>query len=437
MPSILPKCQDKYKLNKSTCTCRKIKKEGKTRSKKSKTKKTKTKTKKTKTKKTKTKTKTKKTNTIVLKDTTPKEMKKLRKVVKKKHSFSPNVNQIIASLKSVSPHKELGLNMCKYFDDKIYIETNGKGKCYGLKSKIAQTYMIDNLLSKKPIDCNAIIAPKQKSSNCWFNSFFMIYFISDKGRKFFRYLRMAMITGQLPNGKPVSPKLRMPLLLLNKYIESSLIGTGATSIITKSSSRLATLMDTNKVIRKVARNLGVGRKDFDIVKTHKASNPYIFYSGLIKYLKSNPLTFLKIQVRQALNSKILNKEINTLLTNQDESDNFGPKGPLDFFVLERWAAEFPIKSWSIPQNIKINYKGEIHTYTLDSAVLQDLNKVHFSAYITCNGKPMAFDGESFARLVPFEWKKKMNQDIKWRFAEQFETYFNFRRGYYMLFYYRV
>ncbi len=40
-------------------------------------------------------------------------------------------------------------------------------------------------------------------------------------------------------------------------------------------------------------------------------------------------------------------------------------------------------------------------------------------------------------MTPFEWKKKLNKDIEWRFAKQYETYFNFQQGYYMLFYYRV
>ena len=53
-------------------------------------------------------------------------------------------------------------------EDQVYIKKGtGKGQCYELKSKIAQTYMIDNLLSKKPVDCNAIIAPKQLQGNCW------------------------------------------------------------------------------------------------------------------------------------------------------------------------------------------------------------------------------------------------------------------------------
>jgi len=450
MPIILPKCPDKYELNKKKCLCKRVNKTKKKTKTKTKTK-IKTKTKKQrKTKKTTKKIKrcpkgtrkNKKTgeceskkNITVLKDTTPKAMKELRQSVKKQgkkknskqpHSFSPNVNQIIASLKSISPHKEVGLNICD--EEKLYIKKGaGKGRCYGLKSKIAQTYMIDNLLSKKPVDCNAIIAPKQKLSNCWFNSFFMVYFISDKGRKFFRYLRLAMITGQLPNGKPVSPKLRMPLLILNKYIEASLLGTRAGD---NSKSSLATLMDTNQVIRKVARNLGVTvRHKLEIVKTNEASNPFEFYNGLITYLKSNPLVFTKIVVRSSNSKKKLASDIQNLLNNE--------RNALDFFILERWSEDFPIRSWSIPKKFKINYKGEVHTYILDSAVLRDTQEEHFSAYITCNGKPFGFDGESFARMTPFDWKKKMNKDTKWRFANQHETYFNFQRGYYMLFYYRV
>ena len=369
----------------------------------------------------------------VLKDTTPKVMKELRHIIKKMgkkkypkqpESFSPNVNQIISSLKSISPHKELGFAMCH--DDQVYIK-KGTGKCYGLKSKIAQTYMIDNLLSKKPVDCNAIIAPKQLQGNCWFNAFFMVYFISDKGRKFFRYLRLAMITGKLPNGTQISSELRMPLLIMNKYIEASLLGVPPN---VEPRVSLATLMDTNKIIRKIARNLGkVKRIELSIVKTEEASNPFSFYNGLITYLKSNPLAFTKIVVRGANSKHRLVSDIQNLLNNERNS--------LDFFILERWSEDFPIKSWSIPKKFKINYKGEEHTYILDSAVLRDTQKKHFSAYITCNGKPFGFDGEGFARMTPFDWKKKMNKDTKWRFADQYKTYFNFQKGYYMLFYYRV
>lgn len=439
MPIILPKCPDTFELNKDKCRCSKIKTKKKAPKIKL-TKKTKKVIKKKVIAQTKKKRcpkgtrKNKKTGIcekiVVLKDTTPKELKDLRKTVtkigkkknpKKPQSFSPNVNKVIDSLKSISPHIEIGLRECP--EDKIYVRTaSGKEKCVGLKSKIAQTYMIDNLLSKKPIDCDKIIAPKQKLSNCWFNSFFMVYFISDKGRKFFRYLRLAMITGKLPNGTTVAPKLRMPLLILNKYIESALIGR-------KASHSLATLMDTNVVIRRVARALGkTNLRKYDIAKTKQAGNPLAFYEGLIKYLKSNELVTVNMTVRNMPNKKVSNAAIVKILESR----------PLvEYFILERFSEDYNKNSWTIPKKYKVKKNGETYTYVLDSAVLRDTKKQHFSAYITCNGKSFAFDGESFARMTPFEWKKKMNKNIKWRFAEQYETYFNFQQAYFMLFYYRI
>jgi len=438
MPIILPESPDKYKLNKQKRRYKKIKTKNISIKKKTKRK---TNTRKRCPKGTRKNKKTKECEKIiVLMDNTPKELTELRKTVTKMgkkhnpktpHSFRPNVNQVIHSLKSISPHVELGYDMCD--DDKIFIKNGKKGKCYGLKSKIAQTYMIDNLLSKKPLDCQTIIAPKQQLSNCWFNAFFVIYFISDKGRKFFRFLRMAMITGMLPNGTIVAPRLRMPLLLLNKYVEASLIGSRSIE------PSLATLMDTNRVLRKVTSALGeTTRKKLDIDKTRQAGNPYSFYSGLITYLKSDPLTFIKVTVRHATSKVKLKSNIQHILNNVDNDKELrGPQGPLDYFILERFSENYPKKSWTIPKKFKIKYKDEEHTYILDSAVLMDIDKVHFSAYITCNGKSFGFDGESFARMTPFEWKKKMNKDVKWRFAKQYETYFNFQQGYYMLFYYRV
>ena len=89
----------------------------------------------------------------------------------------------------------------------------------------------------------------------------------------------------------------MPLLILNKYIESALIGR-------KASHSLATLMDTNVVIRRVARALGkINLRKYDIAKTKQAGNPLAFYEGLIKYLKSNELVTVNMTVRNMPNKK--------------------------------------------------------------------------------------------------------------------------------------
>ena len=371
-------------------------------------------------------------NVTILRNTTPKELKTLRKTIIKQgksniprapYSFSPTVNQLIDSLKSISPHREMGLKLCK--EDHIYIAyKKGRNRCVGLKSKIAQTYMIDNLLSKKPIDCTTIIAPKQYLSNCWFNSFFMIFFISDKGRKFFRYLRLAMITGKLPNGTPIDSKLRMPFLLLNKYIEASLIG--ERRLEEQIGVRVADVMDTNKVIRKIKHAIGSRSKEtLDIVKTREAGDPFAYYSGIINYLKSDALSFYRITVRNDTSKKWLMQKLNT-------NEHVSP----DFFVLERWSEDYPPNSYKIHQQYKVTFNDQHYTYKLDSAILRDTKAEHFSTYITCNGKPFAFDGESFSRMTSFDWKKKLNKNTQWRFAEQHETYFNFQQGFYMLFYYK-
>jgi len=428
MPIILPTCPDNFKLNKKNCRCKRVEK---THRIKTKTKKCPKGTRKNK------KSGECENNVTVLADKTPKILKDLRKIINTEgqkemprapHSFSPKVNQVIASLKSISPNRDMGLALCD--DDKLWINKNGRGKCYGLKSKIAQTYMINNLLSKRPIVCNSIIAPKQNLANCWFNAFFMTFFISDKGRKFFRYLRLAMITGKLPNNTPIDSKLRMPFLLLNKYIEASLIGEGATYNAPLAKS-LATLMDTNEIIKKISRALGPHRKKLGIVKVHEAGNPLDFYKGIISYLKSDSLSFRVFDVPKTESTKIVikGKELYPYIKEG--------LSVVDFFVLQRWSEDAPEQVWNIPKTFKIVDKGAVYTYKLDSAVLRDTKKKHFSAYITCNGKPFGFDGESFSRMIQFDWKKKMNKDTQWRFAEQHNTYFNFRNGYYMLFYYRV
>jgi hypothetical protein len=165
-----------------------------------------------------------------------------------------------------------------------------------------------------------------------------------------------------------------------------------------------------------------------MAKTREAGHPASFYEGLIKYLKSRELVQINMWVKNGPNKKVKNSDIKKALEER----------PLvDYFTLERFADEYKKHSWSIPKKYTIKKNGESYVYVLDSAVLRSTNGSHFSAYITCNGKSYGFDGESFARMTLFEWKKHLNKDIEWRFAEQYDTYFNFQRGYFMLFYYRT
>ena len=89
-----------------------------------------------------------------------------------------------------------------------------------------------------------------------------------------------------------------------------------------------------------------------------------------------------------------------------------------------------------PKEIKIKNR----TFVLDSAVLLDNDNQHFSAYLTINKKEYMFEGYSYARIVPFKWKNKLNQLKSWRtFKSRIyeKNYNNFMKGHQLLYYYRV
>jgi hypothetical protein len=81
-------------------------------------------------------------------------------------------------------------------------------------------------------------------------------------------------------------------------------------------------------------------------------------------------------------------------------------------------------------------------YQIDSAVVRDTTKQHFCATLTCEKKEMGYDGMSFHRLVPLEWKEKMNNNFNWEF-EGTKDYdgtplkWNFTKCYQLLMYYRI
>ena len=75
---------------------------------------------------------------------------------------------------------------------------------------------------------------------------------------------------------------------------------------------------------------------------------------------------------------------------------------------------------------------------LDSVIIRDTTRKHFSATLTCNRKEFSYDGMSFHRIVPFNWKKYINSNFFWEFSgTPARLKWNFTHGYQMLIYYRV
>ena len=104
-------------------------------------------------------------------------------------------------------------------------------------------------------------------------------------------------------------------------------------------------MDTNVVIRRVARALGKSNlKKYDIAKTKQAGNPISFYEGLIQYLKSNELVTVTMTVRNMPNKKVSNAAIVKILES---------KPLVEYFILDRFSEEYKNNSWTIPQKYKV------------------------------------------------------------------------------------
>ena len=79
---------------------------------------------------------------------------------------------------------------------KLRLKVNNEDKCLNYNDKYVIKYLLQNLKSSKHLNVEEFIYPKQLMANCWFNTLYMIFFISDKGRKFFKFFRQFMITGK-------------------------------------------------------------------------------------------------------------------------------------------------------------------------------------------------------------------------------------------------
>ena len=404
------------------------------------------KTKKNKTKKNKTK---KKKKQIVIKDTTPIINKKMKDITE---SYNPSINVALTPLKTrlskisiLFPNIEKkSENICK--NREVNVVIGGKNKCLNWRNKKVKDVMLDKLLSKSPINCKEITAPKQLSSNCWFNSFFMTMFISDKGRKFNRYFRRIMITGKMPvrkensefsvEKKSIDKDLKWSFFLLNMYIEASLRGKN-------DPQRFAELMDTNNLIGEIYNSINKKKKHFKLTEKNtagnmlektisvpgvdEAANPYYFYVSIINYLYNKEIQNQKIPILFINFQDIPLKGIKKDLSNKI-------KAPHILFI------EYTDENSKMKKPTTFSFKnknGEKIKYKLDSAILRNIGGYHFSAYLTCNKKDYGFDGASFKRIEPFNWKSKINKNIKWRFADEYPIYFNFTQGYQILIYYRI
>tara|TARA_Y100000748_G_scaffold303729_1_gene309866 strand:+ start:1673 stop:3436 length:1764 start_codon:yes stop_codon:yes gene_type:complete len=382
------------------------------------------------------------TKLITIKDLTPKPLQELSKDIQtalktkqkvditKLKSYSPEINQQLIT-KTASDKMDIFGN-CKVLER--YKEGSAKNvikprvwngqKCVDFTLNVAQTVLLQNLASQNIHPVENIIAPKQIESNCWFNTLYMIFFISDKGRKFFKFFRQLMIQGKTAMGASIPPKLWKPFALLNLAIEGTLTGYNDIS-----------KFNTNTLIGEIYKDIPAKYRKSTVKYIGEAGNPVDYYYTIVKYLGTDKImTIHDIDVYQFKKLQPVSKSTG--------APYFLDKTVLPEVIILRLFHNDQIKH---PDDISFqNSKGSKATYKLDSAAIIDTQRQHFCCLITYDKKEYGFDGASFKRLNPFKWKQLINKNQEWTFeGSNFNNNpatpitWNFLDGYRELFYYRV
>ena len=219
-------------------------------------------------------------------------LKNPRSIISK--SYIPSINKKLIPLKTLK-RKTIHAEKCNKNpftvknNEDFKIEINGV--CYSFFEKPAIDFLLHNLSANKHVDVDKLITPKQYDANCWFNVMFVTYFISDKGRRFFHFLRHLMITGTQSNGDIIHPELWKTFSLLNYYIDISAKG-----------DPLAKKINTNAIILKIyhiikhttIKSQPITAQEKKIYKKSEPGNPIVYYTSLINYLNNRDINVLRV-----------------------------------------------------------------------------------------------------------------------------------------------
>jgi len=369
----------------------------------------------------------------ILKSTTPRNIQSLGILISSEinhkgkglSSYSPTINEELVSLKSMTRENILGCNNDNAFElrESLEIEIPGDNKCVPYYDERAKKLLLHNLSANKHVDVSKIITPKQNLSNCWFNTMFVTFFISDKGRKFFHYFRQLMILGELSNGKKIPRNLADAFALLNFAIDSCLTG-----------SEYAYDLDNNSIIEKIYKSIpihGYNTKGFDnLYNVNDSGNPVHYYSSIIHYLQDTSIDLLFINTYNNTDWK------NTV---NDRIKQMGYYPHIIVIEINDELKQRPGNSGIIMDKEK-EFTIRDNKYVLDSCAVRDKSQKHFCGLITCEGKQYSYDGLSYHRLVPLDWKQHINSSFTWTFEGSYDRYdelleWSFLHGYQMLIYY--
>ena len=358
-------------------------------------------------------------------------------------SYTPTINNklIVHSLKSITPQT---LTFC---DDLLTmnIKINNKYMCKNYNDNEVKKILLHNLRASKHLDVSRFIPPIQILSNCWFNTMYVSFFFSDKGRKFFRFFRELMIIGKKVDNTPIPATIAKLFFILNLFIEASYNQTSKSHSFYNKLNRLSNKLNTNyfiyhiyKIIKKDPLSINPNvlisnnNKMYDIPNINDAGNPLNYYEELLRYMNYDTLKLMKYKFASK-------KELYSLI--QENFNKLSHNNIPDIIIVEDFqSGTFIENNYNF-----IDTNNNKYNYVLDSIILTNKDHFdpkknsHFVSTLTINNKSYKYDGSSTSKLEPFNWKKLINSNKNWSFKEnpryQPELY-NFTKGYKILFYYR-
>lgn len=360
------------------------------------------------------------------------------------NQFIPKINRALTKSlkKKKSPLKDIysGIHYCnfvkyqfnkishnssdfKYINDIFFrpaIRTPD-GQCLDYENPEVVNLLLGNLSKYNQIEASVIITPKQDKKNCWFNTAFMVFFISDYGRKFSKFFRHFCITGNLDHVYQKNPQLKLSLFYLNIYIDSCIQG-----------SPYSFYLNSNYLVNRIYETV---TPDFNIKHSNNGGDPLRYYYSLITKLNLfqsenfNPLyqiTFGRSNLRTISDTlqyieqaQLFGDQHKSYLPLRKTYVEFPQRvnNPPDMLVLYIDIKKYP--SLNISDKTKYLYISESR-YCLDSVMIVHLDNPHICCLVTINNDYFLYDGASYRHLIPFNWMKFLNssKDISVRYSDQ-------------------
>lgn len=369
------------------------------------------------------------TNQLVISQVTPENIHRQQKVFisKMSESYSPDASKYIVSLRD-SVNRLGNIDICNHGDMRGIFKSKDIGdieirigdpkvkKCVSLKSKSATDHMLSSLRNPRPLDIDNVIFPIQLDSNCWFNTWFVAMFISDKGKKFTRFLREKMITGRL--AKKYGPHMKHTMKLLNLCIECSYNrGNYESKYVINTNSVICHLAQSSETEYKLGRISP--RMLRGIYSQGEGGNPVEYYRNLLYHLVSPVDNFSLHTLEYEDDIVSYGKRIGGSI--KADEIIVGETIP-DIVNIRTYSSDLeqhidlPVVIsgvYHFGDTIKVAGRdGKRTNYVLDSIIIRDVDKYHFIILFTCNKIAYIYDGELSTPVIKYNWKKEMLKDGK-------------------------